>query len=248
MKRSIWLTVVAGALVFLFILVLSLPAAWITPLLPAQVECRQPAGSIWRGECATLVVRGGTLGAATWDVAAGAALTGTLRGTASLTGSALQARADFDSSFAGVGELRQVTARFDLDPELLPQLPPEHRGRLSANFDRMVLGPGRQPQVLLGTIELRDLVQTGPQPLELGSYQVSFDGKSTEGRIVGQLRDLGGPFAVQGTVTLSPPDGYVVQGFITGRTAQAERIVREITLGATPDNSGRSAFSFEGTY
>jgi len=39
-----------------------------------------------------------------------------------------------------------------------------------------------------------------------------------------------------------------VQGYITGRTAAAERIVREITLGAMPDTSGRSTFSFEGSY
>ena len=52
---------------------------------------------------------------------------------------------------------------------------------------------------------------------------------------------------VSGTVTLSAPSSYLVQGFITGRTAKAERLVREITLGAPPDASGRSAFSFEGS-
>jgi hypothetical protein len=53
---------------------------------------------------------------------------------------------------------------------------------------------------------------------------------------------------VQGIVTLSPPNAYLVEGFITGRTADAEKQVRQITLGATPDTSGRSPFSFEGTY
>ena len=56
--------------------------------------------------------------------------------------------------------------------------------------------------------------------------------------LVGKLRDLGGPFVVDGTVTLTPPNAYLVQGFITGRTAEAERLVREITLGAMPDASG----------
>ena len=46
----------------------------------------------------------------------------------------------------------------------------------------------------------------------------------------------------------TPPNAYLVQGFITGRSAEAERLVREITLGAPPDASGRSAFSFEGTF
>ena len=56
------------------------------------------------------------------------------------------------------------------------------------------------------------------------------------------------PFAVEATLTLTPPNGYLVQGFITGRSAEAERLVREITLGAPPDASGSSAFSFEGSY
>ena len=55
-------------------------------------------------------------------------------------------------------------------------------------------------------------------------------------------------FAVEATLTLTPPNNYLVQGFITGRSADAERLVREITLGAPPDASGRSAFSFEGSY
>jgi hypothetical protein len=65
---------------------------------------------------------------------------------------------------------------------------------------------------------------------------------------VGMLRDIGGPFAVEATLTLTPPNGYLVQGFMTGRSAEAERLVREITLGAPPDASGSSAFSFEGSY
>lgn len=242
------LTVIAGCAVFLVVLVLYLPASWVVGLLPPEVECRQPGGSVWRGECADLVIMGGPLGTASWDLAALAAIGGKLRGSIDINGTALVAHADLDTSFDGAGELRQVSARFNLDPSLLPQLPPEQRGRLSADFARVVLGPKQQPQLLEGTLELRDLRQTGAHPLELGSYQVQFDGKSDAGDIVGQLRDLGGPFAVQGTVTLTPPRGYLVQGYITGRSASAERLVREITLGATPDASGRSAFSFEGTY
>jgi hypothetical protein len=89
----------------------------------------------------------------------------------------------------------------------------------------------------------------GANPLELGSYQLTFDGTpAVNGSVVGQLRDLGGPFTVSGTVQLSAPSSYLVEGFITGRTANAERLVREFTLGAPPDASGRSAFSFEGSF
>jgi hypothetical protein len=78
---------------------------------------------------------------------------------------------------------------------------------------------------------------------------VTFDGKpAQDGALAGKLRDLGGPFIVDGTVQLTGQNGYLVQGYITGRTAEAERVVREITLGAMPDTSGRSTFSFEGSF
>ena len=85
--------------------------------------------------------------------------------------------------------------------------------------------------------------------MDIGSYQVTFDSPpQADGGLPGKLRDLGGPFAVEGTVMLHPPNHYLVQGFITGRTAFAESVVREITLGAMPDAAGRSAISFEGSF
>ena len=47
---------------------------------------------------------------------------------------------------------------------------------------------------------------------------------------------------------VTPPNTYMVQGAIVGKTAEAERLVREITFGAPPDASGFSQLSFEGSY
>ncbi|HEX6396992.1 MAG TPA: type II secretion system protein N, partial [Steroidobacteraceae bacterium] len=164
-------------------------------------------------------------------------------------GTAVTARADVDTNFSGVGEFRNVALRALLDPALLPQVPAQQRGTLIANLARLELGEGPAPRAIEGTVELRDFKQVGTQPMDLGSYQVTFDGSAPhDGALAGKLRDLGGPYIVDGTVKLTPPNGYLVQGYITGRTADAERIVREITLGAMPDASGRSTFSFEGSW
>lgn len=250
MKRgALVLTIIAGVAVFLVILFFYLPASWFASALPAQVKCRELGGSIWHGECLGLALQDTQLGDATWNLAPGRALTGRLAGVFELRGSAVNARSDLDVGFSGLGELRNLTARMLLDPALLPQLPPEQRGSVSANLQRLELADGPAVHTLQGTIELRDFRQVGRRPMDLGSYQVTFDGALQSGNaVVGKLRDLGGPFAVDGTVTLNPPNSYLVQGLITGRTAAAESVVREITLGATPDASGRSAFSFEGTY
>lgn len=248
-RRTLVLTIIAGLVVFLGVLVLYLPASWIASTLPAQVKCAELGGSIWSGECIGLAYQGNPLGDATWNFAPGKAFARRLDGDVDLRGTAMTARADLDLGFDGVGELRNVTARFPLDPAFIAQFPRNQRGRITANLQRAVLSAGPSVALLQGTLELRDFRQVGARPLALGSYQVTFDGAvQPNGAVVGQLRDLGGPFAVNGTLTLTAPSSYLVQGFITGRTADAERLVREITLGSPPDASGRSAFSFEGSY
>lgn len=250
MKRSsLVLTVIAGLAVFLVVLVLYLPASWISSALPPGVRCNELGGSIWHGECLGLQYQGATLGDATWNLAPTRALSGRLSGDVDVRGAALNARADLDTNFSGVGELRMVALNVALDPALLPQVPAQQRGTLAAKLARLELAPGPTPRAIEGTLELRDFKQVGAQPMELGSYQVTFDGSAPQdGALVGKLKDLGGPYIVDGTVKLTPPNGYLVQGYITGRTAAAERVVREITLGAMPDASGRSTFSFEGSY
>jgi hypothetical protein len=248
-RTTLVLTIIAGLLVFLGVLTLYLPASWFASMLPPGLRCAELGGSLWQGECLGLDFQGAKLGDATWNLSAGSALAGRLKGDLDVRGDALNARADLDVKFNGRGELRNVAANFPLDPAFVRQFPRDQRGSIVINLQRALLVDGPALSQLQGTIELHELRQVGANPLALGSYRLTFDGTTpANGTPLGQLRDLGGPFAVEGTVTLTPPNGYLVQGFITGRSAEAERLVREITLGAPPDASGRSAFSFEGTY
>ena len=248
-RRTLVLTSIAGLLVFLGVLVFYLPASWFASFLPPQVKCAELGGSLWQGECLGLDVQGAKLGNATWNLDTLGAFTGRLSGDVDIRGSALSARADLDVRLDGSGELRNLTASFPLDPAFIAQLPRNQRGNIVAALKRVVLVSGATLSQVEGTVELHDFRQVGSNPLALGSYGLTFDGAARpDGTTVGQVRDLGGPFAVEATLTMTPPNNYLVQGFITGRSADAERLVREITLGAPPEASGRSAFSFEGSF
>lgn len=243
------LLLVAVVLVFAGVLLAYLPASWVVARVPPELrfECADVGGSVFEGECLGATFHGKRWGDATWNLGRLELLRGRLVGDVDLRG-ALNARADLDVSFAGSGELRNVIAGFPLDPAVVPQSPPDQRGNIVADLKRVVLAE-RAPRSIEGSVELLNLRQIGARPLELGSYRAEFDGKtSADGNSVGRLRDLGGPFEMVGTVTLTPPNGYLVEGTIAGRTAQAESLVREITLGAPPDTSGRTPFSFEGSY
>lgn len=239
----------AVLLVFAAVLVAYLPASWVIGRLPAEagVSCTEANGSIWQGECIGLAYRGTRLGDATWNLERLAALSGRLIGDLDLRGNGLNLRADVDSTFKGDGELRNLTAHVPLDPQLFPQLPVNQRAIVDVDLKRAAFVAAR-PRSVLGSVIVRNLQQLNPA-LELGSYQADFDGvEHPDGSSTGKVRDLGGPFLVVGDVTLTPPNAYLVNGQIAGRTGDAEKIVREITLGAAPDASGRSQFAFEGTY
>lgn len=244
------LMIVAGLLVFAVVLVAYLPASWVVGRLPAelQLSCGDVGGSIWEGECREASWRGARLGDATWNFGRLAALRGRLVGDIDLRGT-LNARTDLDLAFSGDGEFRNLKASIPLDPQILPGAPADQRGNVTADLARLTLEKGA-PRVVQGTIELTNLRQVSPQPMELGSYRATFDGQPTpDGAVEGQVRDLGGPFSVEASLLLTPPDAWALNGFITGRTADAERIVRnQIAFGAVPDASGRSEFGLSGTY
>ncbi len=256
MRRGpLLLTIVAAVLVFAVVLALHLPAHWFAGMLPAEARCGELGGSVWRGECVGLTLRQQKLGDLTWNVAPGRVLTGRVVGDVQLTGKVnlsggdLHARAELDVGFDGDGELRNVTASIPLDPALSPNLPPDQRGTVIVDLERVAFAAGNSLRELRGTVRLRELRQVGRYPLVLGSYSVRFDGPpQADGTIVGILSDDGGPYAVSGTVTLIPPGSYLVSGSMAGRSPEAEALVRQLTLGAPPDATGKRPFSFEGTY
>lgn len=242
------LTFVAGLAVFLGVVFFYLPASWFRSYLPPQAGCAAIGGSVWAGECLGLTVGGAKLGDGTWNLSATSALRGRLVGDADVRGALAHARADLDVSVRGAGELRNVQAQFPLDPAFAPQFPADRRGQVAVDLKRAVFAD-RALKQLEGTIELRDFREITPRLMEFGSYRATFDGLAQpDGRILGNVTDLGGPFRIEGTLVLTPPNGYSFQGYITGRTADAERLVREAIPYARPDASGRSELSLEGTY
>lgn len=247
-RGKIALTVIAGLLVFAVVLFFYLPASWFASYLPPQAKCAELGGSVWSGECLGLEVQGAKLGDATWNISALSALGGRVAGDAELRATLAQARADLDVSSSGSGEIRNLTGQFPLDPAFIAQFPADRRGRVVVNLEQVGLENQALRQIK-GTIELHDFKQITPTALDLGSYRVAFDGVvQPDGRVLGNVGDLGGPFRLEGTLALTPPNEYTFEGYITGRTAQAERLIREAMPYARPDPSGRSELRFEGSY
>lgn len=249
MRRTIRILLSAGV-AFLLIVVARLPAAWAVALLPAAaaIECREPAGTLWRGRCGRLIARGAALGALDWRLRPAALLRGALAGSASLRPLQGPVAADFELGLGGgVLELRAVSADVRLDPPLLPQLPATLQGQVRADLDLVRLA-GRRLEALTGRIEARGLRQIGQSATEIGDYEIVFPAGAAGKPPRGALRDLGGPLSVTATVILTPEPGYLIEGTVAARPQTPSALARQIEFLGSPDAAGRRPFSLSGVF
>lgn len=248
MRRGVLITVLA-VVAFAVIVVARLPASWVVPAPPAAVSCATVDGSIWSGTCGGLVVQGSALGDLVWDIHALRLLTGKLSANIVLTRPTGSVRGDFD---VGVGKsvtVRNVLADLPLDQDLMSLMPVNLRtvhGTAHADiaFAHVVKNIVTQLQ---GHIELHDLEDHGRDVLPLGNYSLTFPGGS--GDPTGQLQDMGGPLAVQGTVRLTQDmPGFELQGYITPRADAAPALLNQLQYLGSPDAQGRRQFGTTVTF
>jgi hypothetical protein len=243
------LITVLAVVAFAVIVVARLPASWVVPAPPAAVSCATVDGSIWSGTCGGLVVQGSALGDLVWDIHALRLLTGKLSANIVLTRPTGSVRGDFD---VGVGKsltARNVLADLPLDQDLMSLMPVNLRtvhGTAHADiaFAHVVKNIVTQLQ---GHIELHDLEDHGRDVLPLGNYSLTFPGGS--GDPTGQLQDMGGPLAVQGTVRLTQDmPGFELQGYITPRADAAPALLNQLQYLGSPDAQGRRQFGTTVTF
>ncbi len=243
--RVIWITLLA-VVAFAIILIARMPASWVVPAPPAKVSCSATEGTIWSGSCMGLTVQGRALGDLAWELHPVRLVAGKIAAHIALTRPGASAEGEIESGFSGkVLTARNLKADLPLESALIPQLPANLRGSAHAELARARLENGVVTD-LQGHIEARDLQQVGSQPLQLGSYSLSFPGGSAEP--AGELHDLGGPLSVQGTLRLTREPGFDLQGWVAARSSAPADLQKEIQYLGSPDAQGRRPFGMAATF
>lgn len=219
------------------------PLSWTIGWLPDTVQCANPAGSIWRGRCATLGAGPVRLGETSWQLRPLGLLRGALAATVQSRQGPDWLKADVELRLGGRRVARNVAAELRLGEGLLQQNAMGLRGQLQLQLPRLVLDD-RIVREIEGRITARRLTQGSNRAASLGDYELVFPA----GSLQGELRDLGGPLGVTGTVTLTDEPGYVVEGLVTLRADTPPALARSISMLGTPDAAGRRPFSLAGTY
>jgi len=244
-RRGIWITL-AGLVVFAAILVARLPASWVVPSGPkAPFACGAVEGSLWSGACSGLTAQHLPLGNLAWELRPARLLAAKLAAHVTLTRGSAHANGDFEWGLGDHLTARNLTAALPLDPTLLPGLPATLRGNASLDLSLAELTHGIATQ-LQGTIEVRNLEDHAGNRTPLGSYSVRFPGG--EGEPVGQIRDLGGPLSVTGTLKLTHQGGYEVEGLVAARPDAPPELINNMRYLGSPDAAGRRPFSLSGTF
>jgi general secretion pathway protein N len=241
-KRSLWIAL--AVIAFAGVFIARMPAAWLIPAGRSQGTCASIDGSLWSGSCAGLTVHGTPVGDLSWELHALRLLTGRLAAHVTVTGAA-NGTADVELGLGEHVSARHVLADFPLDPKLVPGLPPALHGRAHLDLALAQIQHGVITQ-LQGRIEAHDLEERSGANTPLGSYVVTFPAAS--GDPVGQIRDLGGPLAIEGTLHLTRQPGFELEGLIAARNGAPPELINNLRFLGTPDASGRRTFSLSGTF
>ena len=240
-RRTLWITVVA-VVAFVVIVVARLPASWVVPAPPAPFACSAVEGSIWSGSCSGLTVQGTKMGDLAWSVQALRLLSGKLSAHLVLTRANGSLHGDFAIGLDRNLTIRNAQADFPLDRNtLLPATMRTLHGNARANivFARVENGLITQLQ---GVIEVHDLEDRGRTVTPYGNYALTFPAGGASPP-VGQLQDLGGPLAVQGTVKLMQGRaGFVAEGTVSPRPEAVSSLRNDLQLLGSPDAQGRRQF------
>jgi general secretion pathway protein N len=243
-RPPVWIALLA-AITFIVIVIARMPAAWVIPTGRAQGSCAGIDGSLWSGSCAGLTVSGTNLGDVSWELHPLKLFVGRLAAHVTLGHGPAAGSGDLELGFGQHIIARNLTADLPLDPRLIPGVPPTLHGRAHLDLALAEVQHGVITQ-LKGRIEARDLEDTGGATTPLGSYALTFPGGS--GDPIGQLRDLDGPLALEGTLHLTPQPGFELEGLIAPRPGAPHELVNNIRFLGAPDASGRRPFSLSGTF
>jgi hypothetical protein len=248
-RWRVWLVLLTVA--FCLTVLTRLPLSWLSPLLPANVRCEQPTGSLWQGGCGAVRLTTATganspLSDATvaWRWLPLRLLRLRLALSVQLQVAGTTAEALLQRGW-GRWEVLELNARGPLDHRLLPLAPVGWSGRLQIDHGRLRWQDG-QLTALDGVVMASELRSAPPQSLPYGSYRLQLAPAAQGAPIIGQLVDVDGPLGVSAQWQISPTLAWQLEGTVITRATAAETLALQLQMLGNADAQGRRQFSMAG--
>jgi hypothetical protein len=238
------LALLLAAIVFLITLLVRLPARALLALLPADVACAGPSGTVWLGSCEELRVGAMPVAGLSWTLHPAALLR--LRLAADLSSQDPAARGQAQLEVAPNGDLAiSALAASVAVPGRSGLAAGIGTASLQFSIDSARIQAGHLV-ALVGTIDLLQL-HLGNPPAELGDFELKFAPSNAPTPMAGQLRDLNGPLSVSGILQLSPAGAYQLEGSVAPKPGASEDVTRTLQILGPADAEGRRTISLAGS-
>jgi general secretion pathway protein N len=240
LRAALILVVVA----FVATVLVRLPARVLLFMLPADVACEAPIGTVWSGSCDRLRVGALAVSGLSWRLHPAALLR--LRLGADLASEDPAARGHAQVELAPDGELAITALAASVAlPGSAGLVPAGVSGTLQLAIDSARIA-GAHLVAVQGSVELQQLHVENPAA-DLGGFALQFAPPNQSAAIVGQLRDLNGPLSVTGVLQLSPTGSYDLEGSVAARPGASAELTQLLQWLGPPDAQGRRALSLAGT-
>jgi type II secretion system (T2SS) protein N len=242
-----WLAAAAGALLLTIAIAITAPASLLDSRLAEATDGRMriagAMGTVWNGSGDLVLLPRGTRRPLAWHIDAWPLLTGEVRGTVAMDGSAAQ-HAEFAYG-RGRAALRGFDADLPMDTLLqsagVPAALGSAGGNLGAHVERFAQTPGALDADL--SLRWQDASVPAPTPgvrLALGDIKLELRGSGPE--IGGPLSNRGGDVEIAGRVTLDATLASRLDATIRPRPGidrdHADALATALALIGAPDGQG----------
>ena len=241
-----------GVACFIVFVVVSLPASVITALVPADiVQIGGTSGTLWSGEATRVQIFGVQLTNTRWTLHPLQLLLGRVALHLETNPPGGSVSSDLTLGITGTITVKNLDATGLVAPlAQLMKLPPSG-GEISLQIELLTI-KNDWPSNIVGKVRIGNLplnligVAAGP----VGSYEVRFaaDPVPEDGRIVGELQDLGGPLELRGSIYLDPPRNYELDAYVKASMDAPADLSRGLALLGPADANGNHQLMMSGSF
>ena len=235
---------ILALIVFIITLLVRLPARALLTLLPADVTCAEPGGTIWRGSCGELRAGGFAASGLSWTLHPGALLRLHIAADIASPDPRATGQAQVELALNGDVAITALQANLAI-PMGVGIFPAGSSGKVQLAMDSARIEGGHLV-ALQGKIDLQQFHIQNP-PADLGSFELRFAPPGQGPAMVGELRDLNGPLSVVGILQLTRTGSYDLEGSVAPRDNASDDLTQVLQLLGPPDAQNRRAFSLAGT-
>ena len=229
---------------FIATVLVRLPARVLLLMLPADVACEAPVGTVWSGSCGRLRMGALAVSGLSWRLHPATLLRLRLCADLASEDPATHGHARAELAPDGAVAISALAASVAL-PGGAGLVPPGVSGTLQLAIDSARIA-GAHLVAVQGSVELQQLHIENPAA-DLGSFALQFAPPNQSAAIVGQLRDLNGPLSVSGVLQLSPSGSYDLEGSVAAKPGASDELMQLLQWLGPPDAQGRRALSLSGT-